>query len=202
MTPEIYARLSEKALAWLYVRSHLDIRKDEMRTEDEEGNKGGGLCKRLHDLPLHVSQAFACRLKEIAGTQKEVERRFYGFDDTGETAAEGRKQREYELALGAMPMWRARGAAHALAWEGFHANNDEWYSEANSWITRFDGIAAARPIYHQMRRRKLMGRPNVSKTLKTFHKALVDLSLARLERNLKELGLDLAAVDVGTHLSH
>jgi hypothetical protein len=82
MTPEIYARLSEKALAWLYVRSHLDIRKDEMRTEDEEGNKGGGLCKRLHDLPLHVSQAFACRLKEIAGTQKEVERRFYGFDDT------------------------------------------------------------------------------------------------------------------------
>lgn len=50
-----YASMTDQALCGLLVHAILDIRKDEMRKEDAEGNRDQGACKRVRDLPLHVS---------------------------------------------------------------------------------------------------------------------------------------------------
>ncbi|KGD43599.1 hypothetical protein DP44_5286 [Burkholderia pseudomallei] len=149
-----YASMTDQALSGLLVHAILDIRKDEMRKEDAEGNRDQGVCKRVRDLPLHVSQELAMRLQAIAGTQRDVESLFYGYDDTGVTAAEGRKQRAYASDR-AMPMSRARHALGTLAWMAFLAGSDELLGEIFGWEARLDAIEAARPLLKGLRRRKV-----------------------------------------------
>ncbi|HDR9482866.1 TPA: hypothetical protein QDC20_005987 [Burkholderia aenigmatica] len=146
--------MTDQALSGLLVHAILDIRKDEMRKEDDEGNRDQGACKRVRDLPLHVSRELAMRLQAIAGTQRDVESLFYGYDDTGMTAAEGRKQRAY-VSDRAMPMSRARHALGTLAWMAFLAGSDELLREIFSWEARLDAIEAARPILKGLGRRKI-----------------------------------------------
>lgn len=226
-----YANLSDRALGSLFAEAFRDIRKDEMRKEDDQGNKSEGLCKRVRGLPLHVSQDFALRLRDIAVTQKEVERLFYGYEDSGDSAAEGRKARRYETASGAMPIWRARDSLCALAWGAFLTGNDDWWLEATYWRTRFDAIEAARPILKDLARRKnacshASGANALDETLRVFRKSLVKaaateddknrLRLAsfivqdrtRLEQHLQKFGLNVTVLQLssglfcGTSLSH
>lgn len=208
MTPEKYAEMSEKALGTLYLDAILDIRKDRWRKDDHEGKKGGSPRKRLHDIPLHLSKAFALRLREIAGTQKEVERSFYGVEDTGDTAAEGRKQRDYESSR-SMPMWRARNAVSALAWRAFYTDDEDLLLEANYWLVRFDTISAARPLMRGMERRKnssgysrAVVAKGLKKSLAAFREALVAQARGRQEQRLSELSAYLADADLGTNLAH
>lgn len=149
-----YASMTDQALSGLLVHAILDIRKDEMRKEDDEGNRDQGACQRVRDLPLHVSQELAMRLQAIAGTQRDVESLFYGYDDTGVTAAEGRKQRAYASDR-AMSMARARHALSTAAWMALLSGSNELLHEIFGWEIRLDAIEAARPLLKGLGRRKV-----------------------------------------------
>lgn len=149
-----YASMTDQALSGLLVHAILDIRTDEMRKEDDEGNRDQGGCQRVRDLPLHVSQELAMRLQAIAGTQRDVESLFYGYDDTGVTAAEGRKQRAYASDR-AMSMARARQALSTAAWMALLAGSNALLHEIFGWEARLDAIEAARPLLKGLRRRKV-----------------------------------------------
>jgi len=220
-----YAKMPEQALAMLFADAVRDIRKDELRKVDEEDP-----CKRIRDLPLHVSQELALRLWLIAGTQKEVERLFYGFEDTGKTAAEGRKQREYEYSS-PMPMLRARMAICSWAWGAFLTDNNDWRLEIAYWHSRLDAIEAARPILKGLKRRKVAltherAKKATAKTLATFRARLeraaeledgenllglmrlIESDRARLEHHVNQFGRTVghlehaSGLSYGTNLSH
>ncbi|WP_186151653.1 hypothetical protein [Burkholderia gladioli] len=214
-----YAKMPEHALAMLFTAAVRDIRKDELRKVDEENP-----CERIRDLPLHVSQELALRLWLIAGTQKEVERLFYGYEDTGDTAAEGRKQREYEYSR-PMPMRRARSAISSWAWGALLTDNDDWWLEIGTWRTRLDAIEAARPILKGLKRRTVtLTHESVekvsTKVLATFRATLeraaeiedaenqlrltrfITSDRCRIQLHLKQFNLTVADLERATGLSH
>jgi hypothetical protein len=214
-----YARLPEKELGMLYTRALRDYREDAMRTEGPDGTKGQGPCKRIRGVPLHLSVAFALRLKEIAGTQIEVERQFYGCDH------EGRTQRLYEAGE-PMEWWRARDALSSFATMAFVYKDAEYDWEWRYWQTRLDAMEAVKLVMARVNRRKSWG--SAIKDLCSFRRELVKASVAghrehvaelkgsihdkrpQLEKALEAFGLSIAdfkeyfGVDVtyGTDLSH
>lgn len=220
-----YAGISDTLLGRLYAQAILDIRHEEMRKEDEEGNRYQG--KRIRDLPIHLSRELATRLQAIAGTQKEVESVFYGFDDTGTTAAEGRKQRTYVSGARAMSMSRAREALSVMEWMAFLIDSDNLRIESACWTVRLDAIDAVRPIIKEARRRKTaFNRQRLPKELACFRAHLehgvevenresleklawfIESDRTRLESALRKLGRSVGDLEravglaLGTNLSH